>query len=477
MIHVGINWFLKPGLAEWLFFLALLSTSISFPLKGEEPSLRVDSGVAQALGTGQVPPGLLGSWIWDAKTFDGQTCRFWCSFDIPPNSKVVGARLLMTADNEFSLYLDGREVDHGAEWRDLFDYNLVNLLGPGRHVLAIEARNSSKLAGMLLGMQIDLEDGQSIQIKSDTAWRIVPEQSKRWKEMVRPVDNWPAATVVGTVGMLPRWPVPDQINPMLTPLPVQIRFWQTLWFQIASLTLGGLLILVIFLLYAQLAIHRKERWLLQRERARIAMDVHDDIGSRMTHLVLNGEVSQDEMPVGSKARAQLAEICEDARGVLASIDEILWALNPRQDNLQDFAHYVCDYTQRFLAPSAIECVFEMDSRNLTAAADLPLRRSLLMGIKEALNNTVKYSEATELHLKIGHHRNHLVVIIEDNGKGFDMASVKTGRHGLANMSKRMSELGGTCSVTSQAGKGCRVKFRIPLRQQARFSLPWKRYRN
>ena len=476
MIHVGKN-FPEPGLAAGLIVLALLAASISFDLRGEEPAARADGGAVQAADTNQVPPGMLGSWIWDAKTVDGQTCRFWRAFDIPPNGKVARTRLLLTADNEFTLYLDGREVDHGAEWRDLFDYNLVNLLCPGRHVLAVEARNSSTLAGMLLGMRIDLEDGQSIQIKSDPTWRIVPEQSKRWKEMVRPADNWPAATVVGTVGTLPRVDVTDQINPMLTPLPVQIRFWQTLWFQIASLALGGLLILVIFFLYAQLAFHRKERWLLQRERARIAMDVHDDIGSRMTHLVLNGEVAQDEMPSGSKAHTQLAGICDDARGVLSSIDEILWALNPRQDNLQDFAHYVCDYTQKFLAPSAIECVFGMDPQNLTAAADLPLRRSLLMAIKEALNNTVKYSGATEVLLKIAHQRNHLVVTINDNGRGFDMASAKTGRHGLGNMSKRMNELGGTCRVTSQVGKGCRVEFRIPLKQQPRFSLPWNRNRN
>ena len=209
------------------------------------------------------------------------------------------------------------------------------LLRPGRHVLAVEAGNPFRDAGMLLGMRIELADGQSIEIKSDPTWRMVPEQSKNWKEMARPAANWPAATVVGTVGTQPWWTEPDIINPMLTPLPVQIRFWQTLWFQFASLTLGGLLTLTILFLYAQLAFHRKERWLLQRERARIAMDVHDDIGSRMTHLVLNGEVAQDEMPAGSKARAQLAEICDDARGVLASIDEILWALNPRQDNLQD----------------------------------------------------------------------------------------------------------------------------------------------
>ena len=89
---------------------------------------------------------------------------------------------------------------------------------------------------------------------------------------------------------------------------------------------------------------------------------------------------------------------------------------------------------------------------------------------------MKYAGATGLLLKIGHQRNHLVVIIKDNGRGFNMAAAKTGRHGLTNMSKRMSELGGTCRVTSQVGKGCRVEFRIPLRRQTSFSLPWNRSR-
>jgi signal transduction histidine kinase len=260
---------------------------------------------------------------------------------------------------------------------------------------------------------------------------------------------------------------------MLTPQPIKVFFWQTVWFQIGFLTLCGLTALTIFLLAAQLALHKKERWLLQRERARIAMDIHDDIGSRMTHLVLNGEVVQGEMPVDSKARTQLEQICDDARGVLSSIDEILWALNPRRDTLQDFADYVCDYTQKFLAHTSIECVFEVDAKILDAAADLPLRRSLLMAIKETLNNAVKYSGATELLLQIGRQRQNLVVVVQDNGKGFDPAAIQTGRHGLGNMSKRMRELGGSCRVSSQVSKGCRIEFRIPLNQPRKFSPLWR----
>jgi signal transduction histidine kinase len=101
-------------------------------------------------------------------------------------------------------------------------------------------------------------------------------------------------------------------------------------------------------------------------------------------------------------------------------------------------------------------------------ADLPLRRSLLMAIKETLNNTVKHSDATELRLKIERRRQNLVVVVEDNGKGFDLAAIKPGRNGLANLARRMHELGGSCHLTSEPGKGCRVEFNISLKRPRRF---------
>ncbi len=414
----------------------------------------------------------LGSWIWDAEVVDGQTCQFWRIFEVPPGNEVVNARLLLTADNEFTLFFDGREIGHGAEWRELFDYNLTLLMSPGRHVLAVRASNPSGFAGMLFGLRIELATGELLDIKSDQNWRIVPRDAKSWTETTRPPKSWPVATIVGNLGTEPWWTKPVRVNSMLTPAPIKVYFWQTAWFQVPFFIACGLVAVTIFFLAAQLALHQKEHWLLQRERARIAMDVHDDIGSRMTHLVLNGEVVQGELPADSKARAQVEQICDEARGVLSSIDEILWALNPRRDTLQDFADYVCDYAQKFLGPAGIECVFEMDSDTLNAAADLPLRRSLLLAIKETLNNTVKYSRATEVRLQIARRRHNLVVVVQDNGRGFDPAAVQPGRHGLSNMSRRMRELGGSCSIVSAVGQGCRIVFRIPLRSPRRLSLSW-----
>jgi len=260
---------------------------------------------------------------------------------------------------------------------------------------------------------------------------------------------------------------------MLTPQPIKIFFWQTSQFQITFFTLFGVVLLIVVFLLAQLALHQKERWLLQRERARIAMDVHDDIGARITQLVLAGEVTKQELPQNSKARTQLGEICDDARKVLSSIDEILWALNPRLDTLRDFADYICDYAHKYLEPAAIECVFEIDPKMQMAPADLPLRRSLLMAIKEILNNTVKYSGATELRLKIERQHQHLAVVVVDNGKGFAPDAVKPERRGLGNLSKRMRELGGDCHISSQPGKGCRIELIIPLKRPRKFLASFK----
>lgn len=462
----------KLALRLWQYRLATIMHLLMLGLAGgQEPTGHTNEPTGHVAAPNNALD-LLGSWIWDGNTLDWQTCQFWRAFDIPATNQVINARLLLTADNEFTLSLDGRELGRGADWHELFSCNLTLLMSPGRHVLTVKAINSTSFAGMLLGLRIDFADGQSIEIKSDQHWRIAPEATKGWKGMTKAPDAWPAATVLAALGNQPWWTQPQRVNAIPTPQPIKVFFWQTAWFQIPFLIVCGLIVLTIFFLAAQLALHQKEHWLLQRERARIAMDVHDDIGSRMTHLVLNGEVVQGELPADSKARVQVEQICEDARGVLSSIDEILWALNPRRDTLQDFADYVCDYAQKFLGPAGIECVFEMDTETLDAGADLPLRRSLLMAIKETLNNTVKYSGATELRLQIGRLRHNLVVVVQDNGRGFDPASARPGRNGLGNMSRRMRELGGHCHIASQPGQGCRIEFCIPLRSPRRLSLSW-----
>jgi len=414
----------------------------------------------------------LGSWIWAEKTYDGQICQLWRSLGIPAGSTVVKARLAITVDNEFTLYLDGRELGRGAEWRELFIFDLAPLLTPGWHSLAVKAVNSFTDAGMIMGLEVELADGRVIKVKSDASWRIVPDQVAGWEKRLEPLNAWPKASIKQPFGGGSYWTSPASVNMMPTLQPVKTYFWQTGWFQITLLSVSGVVIFISLRLTAQLTLHRKERWLLLQERARIARDIHDDIGARMTQLVLHGEVAQSDLPEDSKIRSQLDRICEEARGLLSSMDEILWAVNPRRDTLRDFASYVCGYAQEFLKATPIQCRFELDPEMATATFDLPLRRSLLMAIKETLNNAVKYSKATELKLKIFWQGQRLMVVVQDNGKGFDMTKIKPERHGLANIAHRMKEMGGTCLVNSQPGKGCRIEFGVPLTHLRRNSWNW-----
>jgi signal transduction histidine kinase len=409
------------------------------------------------------PTNGLGSWIWASNTFDRQTCQFWRSFEIPAASAVTHAQLRMTVDNEYTLFLDGRELGRGAEWRELFDYNVTPLMSPGRHTLAVVAYNSASFAGMLFGLRIDLADGRTMEIKSDQDWRIVPDGTRGWEKAAKAQDAWPRATIIAPLGDAPWRAFPQNVDPMPTLQPIRVYFWQTGWFQIALSSFCVLAGLISARLIAQLAVHRKERWLLERERARIARDIHDDIGSQMTQLILHGEVAQSELPADSSTRLQLDRICEEARSVLSTMDEILWAVNPKRDTFRDFTSYVCGYAQEFLKPTQIQCLFDLAPEMSAVVLDLPVRRALLMAIKETLNNAVKHSEANELVLRIAWQAERLVVVVSDNGKGFDQTKAKPGRNGFTNMAQRLREVEGSCFVTSQPGKGCQVEFGLPLK--------------
>jgi signal transduction histidine kinase len=442
------------------------------PVKTFVPPVDHGDIINEAQGSFENLTNVLGSWIWAAHTFDRQTCQFWRSFEIPTGATVTRARLRMTVDNEHTLLFDGRELGRGAEWRNLCDYDLTFLMSPGRHALGVMAFNSAGFAGMIFGLRVELADGRTIQVKSDNSWRIVPEGVRGWEKMTEAPDTWQPATVVAPLGARPWWQKPEDIE-VIPPLqPIKSVFWQSSWFQITLIATCALVLLISFSLMAQLALHQKERWLLQQERARIARDIHDDLGSRMTQLVLHGEVAQSELSADSETRSQLQDICEEARGLLSSMDEILWAVNPRRDTLRDFASYVCGYAQEFFKLTSIQCICDADPEMSAARFDLPLRRSLLMAIKETFNNAVKHSDATELLLQIRWQRQKLVVVVQDNGKGFDAAALKSGRNGLTNMLHRMNELGGNCLVTSQPGKGCRVEFVIPLTHWRRRPWDW-----
>jgi signal transduction histidine kinase len=152
------------------------------------------------------------------------------------------------------------------------------------------------------------------------------------------------------------------------------------------------------------------------------------------------------------------------------MDEVLWAVNPRRDTVSDFVTFICEHAQNYLQPAGIECVLDVEPDMPPLDFDLPLRRSLLLAVKEAIANVAKHSGATKLLLKIHRQNSGLAVVVQDNGKGFNPAQNRGQRNGIGNMIQRMREVGGRCEVSSAPGKGCSVEFNIPLTRRQR--LGW-----
>jgi signal transduction histidine kinase len=413
----------------------------------------------------------LGAWIWTTNVYPRQTCRFWKAFEVPSASPVVRAALRIAADNGYTLFLDGREVGRGINWRVVTEYDVTWSLNSGTHVLAVDAFNDAdtggaNIAGVVLGLRIVFADGHIMEVGTDQSWRVVPKSARRWETRTHAAYDWPPVKVISPWGGKHEWQAPLKIQRVAPDPPQLVHYWQTGWFQVTILSVCGVVGAFCLRLMAQVSLQSRAQQLLQLERARIARDIHDELGAGLTKLVLMGEVAQSEANADEKTRRQIGQLCERARSLSHSMDEVVWAVNSKRDTLRDFATYMCKYAQSFLESSPIRCRLDVEPEIPALPFALPVRRNLFLAVKEAINNAAKHSEATELYLHIHRQGEGLKVVVEDNGKGFDPSLANPERNGLGNMAQRMAEVGGACHMWGQPGAGCRVEFILPaLRPQ------------
>ena len=400
----------------------------------------------------------VGSWIWAEKTHDRQECRFWRSFEIPDAAVVKSARLRIAVDNFYDVFLDGQPIGQGSDWRTLIEYDLSQLLAPGSHILAVHAFNDFDVAGVLLGLRVELGDGAVIEIASDDTWKIAPNSERDWKEATKRSGAWPPAKVL--------YPFRREERPRIYQAPVSqplvVAFWQKGWFQIALASASIVTAVACLFLLSRLLLKSQMEKVVGRERARIAADLHDDLGGRLTHLVLLGESTRDGVPPDSQAAGSIDRLCQQSRGLLRSMNETVWLINSQRDTLRDFASYIVKYAESFFQGTPVRCRFDVDDDLPVLACDLGVRRNLFLAVKEALNNVLRHSQADEVALKIRLRKNEIVVSVTDNGKGFDPATADRERNGLHNMKIRAADAGGQLTIDSQPGAGCKLEFRVPL---------------
>ncbi len=262
-------------------------------------------------------------------------------------------------------------------------------------------------------------------------------------------------------------------------------FWQTAWFRFA----GGL----VTVLAASAAVwfdtrrrmRRKVELLeqqqaVERERTRIAKDIHDDLGASLTRINLLSQTARRDMTDPPQTVKNLDQICTTARQLTRAMDEIVWAVDPQHDTLDSLASYLGKLIHEVLGDSGIRCRLDFPLQLPAWPVTAEIRHNLFLAFKEALHNVLKHSAATEVQVTFALEPAAIMVIIADNGRGFEPARLDgtaENRHqtnprlnGVLNMRKRLQEIGGRCEIKTKPGQGTQVEFFLPVNAMPKWTI-------
>lgn len=205
----------------------------------------------------------------------------------------------------------------------------------------------------------------------------------------------------------------------------------------------------------------EQRRVLAEERARIARDLHDDLGTSLTEVSMLANVAQRAGSNPDDVAKQLGIIADHASVMVSDLDVIVWAVDPAKNQLQEMVDYVSGYVAEFLAKSGIEARFHIPIALPAVEVEGRARHELFLCVKEALNNIVRHAKATVVEFAVGVSLESVTFTLADNGRGFDLAQADGG-HGLGNFKTRLHAAGGKCVIQSKPGAGTHIQFILPI---------------
>ncbi|MGC4071903.1 MAG: triple tyrosine motif-containing protein [Nibricoccus sp.] len=249
------------------------------------------------------------------------------------------------------------------------------------------------------------------------------------------------------------------------------RWWQTSLVEFAGVAAGVGAIVILVRAWS----HRRLRLRVERlerenavatERARIARNIHDDVGASLTRISLLTQATASR----SQDTSQLNRIYETASEITRSLDEIVWAIDPQDDTLESFVSYLTDFAQQFLDLAGVRCRLHIPASLPATALSSEVRHNLFLCCRELLNNVVKHAAADEVIIRLEFSPPELEIVIEDNGRGILLDGamepqadrVSTG-HGVRNVAERIERLGGTMRIETPATGGTRVVLNVKIR--------------
>jgi signal transduction histidine kinase len=201
---------------------------------------------------------------------------------------------------------------------------------------------------------------------------------------------------------------------------------------------------------------------IEQERARVAHDLHDDLGAGLTEVNMLSSLVKSPATSAEEKQHYLEDLTETARRMVTSLDEIVWAVNPRNDTIASLASYFGAYAQRLLDLAGVACGLDIAEELPEHPLDPKFRQEIFFAFKEALTNVVRHAHATQVWLRIAVRERRLLVAVADNGRGFSLSDQPAGGDGLVNMKERLKNVAGTCEIISDAKTGTTVRFSAPL---------------
>lgn len=258
-------------------------------------------------------------------------------------------------------------------------------------------------------------------------------------------------------------------------LTVLRHFWQTWWFiGLAGLGLlvsvGGAVRVVEKRKIQQRLEHLEQERALERERTRIAQDLHDEMGAKLCRISFLSEHARRCDLKPAELQDQINSISDASREVLHSLDEIVWAVNPRNDTLEHVASYIGQYAHEYFQMTGIECELDIPAQLPPHPLSSQMRHHLFLAVHEALTNILKHSNASRAKVSMTCTASAFEITAADNGKGFNPSATESKAElpagaagdGLRNMHRRMADIGGHCQVDFVPGQGTTIRFVLPL---------------
>jgi ligand-binding sensor domain-containing protein/signal transduction histidine kinase len=206
---------------------------------------------------------------------------------------------------------------------------------------------------------------------------------------------------------------------------------------------------------------------MERERMRIARNMHDDIGSKLTKISFLSERLKVESTPAGPVGDKIDSIAATSRELLKTLDEMVWAVNPRNDTLEQLASYLSQYVREYFQDTTVECDLSVQSELPSWNVSAEFRHNVFLAFEESLSNVLKHSRASRVEVQIQIEQEALCIRVRDNGLGFAPQArhghgAHGSRNGLTNMRQHLADVGGSCLIQSHPGAGASVELRIAL---------------